>query len=218
MAIKSYDLSYVENVAVNIGTMFEYATLCGYEPRDFWNMFVSSEVAEQIEKGNPRYLAGFSAIELLNQVLELDGKDLLTPPPFYKPTEYYWAGWALSQYQNYKVTSFYNISNKLTIEEVLLLYNPLHEADITKFFMVADEYVNVLTEDTNLKKIRLASGLSQKELAEKSLVSIRSIQMYEQRQNNINKAQVDILFRLSKTLSCNIEDLLEEEFMIEPQN
>lgn len=38
---------------------------------------------------------------------------------------------------------------------------------------------------------------------------IRSIQMYEQRNNDINKAQVDILFRLSKTLGCKIEDLLE---------
>ena len=33
--------------------------------------------------------------------------------------------------------------------------------------------------------------------------------MYEQRNNDINKAQVDILLKLSKTLGCNIEDLLE---------
>ena len=52
--------------------------------------------------------------------------------------------------------------------------------------------------------------LSQKQLAEKAEVSIRNIQMYEQRQNDINKAQADILFRLSKTLGCNIEDLFEE--------
>ena len=52
-------------------------------------------------------------------------------------------------------------------------------------------------------------GISQKQLAEKAEVSIRNIQMYEQRQNDINKAQADILFRLSKTLGCNIEDLFE---------
>ena len=59
------------------------------------------------------------------------------------------------------------------------------------------------------KKNRQAAGLSQSQLANLSEVSIRSIQMYEQRQNNINKAQVDILFRISKVLGCKIENLLE---------
>lgn len=63
--------------------------------------------------------------------------------------------------------------------------------------------------ETNLKRIRIAAGLSQSQLATRSLVSIRNIQMYEQRQNNINKAQGDILLRLSKTLGCKIEDLFE---------
>ena len=33
--------------------------------------------------------------------------------------------------------------------------------------------------------------------------------MYEQKNNYINKALVDILLKLSKTLGCNIKDLLE---------
>ena len=61
----------------------------------------------------------------------------------------------------------------------------------------------------NLKKIRISAGFSQKQLSINADVSIRNIQMYEQRQNNINKAQADILFRLSKALGCRIEDLLE---------
>ena len=52
MAIKSYDVRYLDNVAINIGTMFEYAVACGYEPKVYWNMFASSEVAKQIEKGD----------------------------------------------------------------------------------------------------------------------------------------------------------------------
>lgn len=47
--------------------------------------------------------------------------------------------------------------------------------------------VNVQTE-TNLKRIRTAKGYSQKQLAELSGVSLRSIQMYEQRRKDINKA------------------------------
>ena len=33
--------------------------------------------------------------------------------------------------------------------------------------------------------------------------------MYEQRRNDINKAQADTLLKLSKTLHCKIEDLFE---------
>ena len=69
--------------------------------------------------------------------------------------------------------------------------------------------MSAYTVDTNLKRIRIASGLSQSQLSKLAQVSIRNIQMYEQRRNDINKAQADILFRLSKSLGCNIEDLFE---------
>lgn len=68
---------------------------------------------------------------------------------------------------------------------------------------------NIFSE-TNLKRIRLIYGCSQRELAEISGVSLRSIQMYEQRQKDINKAQSDAIYRLAKVLGCTMEDLLEE--------
>lgn len=40
-------------------------------------------------------------------------------------------------------------------------------------------------------------------------MELRSIQMYEQRRNDINKAQVETLYKLARVLGCNIEDLLE---------
>ena len=64
--------------------------------------------------------------------------------------------------------------------------------------------------DTNLKRIRTSYGCSQSKLAEMSGVSLRSIQMYEQRNKDINKAQADSLHRLAKVLGCSMEDLLEE--------
>ena len=211
MAIKSYDEEYSGGVAVNIGTMFQYAVNCGYAPKIFWDMFVSSGVAKQIEKGNPKFLTGCSAIDLLNYVVKdtETGSRVLNPEPFFGRPEFYWAGWALAQYQNYKAASFFNINKMFPIGKVLSLYETLHEADITKFFSVADEYINTHKTESNLKIIRTAAGLSQNQLAKKAEVSVRNIQMYEQRRNDINKAQADILFRLSKTLGCNIEDLFE---------
>ena len=59
------------------------------------------------------------------------------------------------QYQNNKATSFFNISKAFPIEKVLALYDTLHEADITKFFSIANEYVDSHKKETNLKRIRL---------------------------------------------------------------
>ena len=212
MAIRSYDDGYTDSVATNIGTMFEYAVFYGYEPKVFWDTFVSSEVAKQIEKGNPRFLVGYSAIDLLEMVIKADKncEKSLTPEPFFNRSEYYWAGWALAQYQNRKAESFFNINKALSVEKVLTWYDTLHEADISKFFAVADDYIEANKTETNLKRIRTAAGLTQRQLAKKAEVSVRNIQMYEQRRNDINKAQADILFRLAKTLGCNIEDLFEQ--------
>jgi len=51
--------------------------------------------------------------------------------------------------------------------------------------------------------------MSQRCLAEKSGISLRTIQQYEQRQNNINKAQIGTLIPLSKALYCDVRKLLE---------
>ena len=48
--------------------------------------------------------------------------------------------------------------------------------------------------------------------AYESGVSLRSIQMYEQRQRNINEASVTTVRDIAKVLHCNIEDLLEPVF------
>ena len=64
--------------------------------------------------------------------------------------------------------------------------------------------------ETNLKRIRLIYGCSQRELAEMSGVSLRSIQTYEQRNKDINKAQAESLYCLAKALGCTMEDLLED--------
>ena len=90
------------------------------------------------------------------------------------------------------------------------MYYTLHEADITKFADIADERIRNYFKDTNLKRIRSSYGCTQAELAKRSGVGLRSIQMYEQRNKDINKASVESLYRISKVLGCTIEDLLEK--------
>lgn len=67
-----------------------------------------------------------------------------------------------------------------------------------------------IVSETNLKRVRTAYGFTQAELAERSGVSLRSIQMYEQRNKNINKASADTMYSLAKVLGCTMEDLIEK--------
>jgi len=41
------------------------------------------------------------------------------------------------------------------------------------------------------------------------------IQLYEQKQNDINRAQASTLLALSRTLGCTMEDLMEPELAAE---
>ncbi len=92
----------------------------------------------------------------------------------------------------------------------LELYPTLHEADITKTADILDKKLHAYFSETNLKRYRTLIGYSQKELAEESGVSLRSIQMYEQKNKDINKASALTLLRLSKVLHCSMEDLIEK--------
>lgn len=207
---KSYSKIYLDDVSRNLGTMMEYANMCNIDVTKFWDIFVSSNVARQIERGNPKYLCGMSAIDLFDYVMDDCSNDSFFEQLNYIPiTKYYWVGWILAQYQQYKGISFFNINKKIPINKIIVLYSTLHEADVSKFFEIADRYIKEKKEETNLKRIRTNAGMSQSKLAKLADVKLRNIQMYEQRHNDINKAQVDILIRISKVLGCSIEDLLE---------
>ena len=89
------------------------------------------------------------------------------------------------------------------------MYYTLQEANISKFVDIADSKIKECFPETNLKYIRMKYGYKQTALAASSGVSLRSIQMYEQRNKNINKASADTLYRLAKALGCTMEDLIE---------
>ena len=89
------------------------------------------------------------------------------------------------------------------------MYYTLHEADVTKFADIMERLMHEYFAETNLKRFRGYAGMTQAELARQSGVSLRSIQMYEQRNKDINKASVETVYRLAKVFNCAVEDLLE---------
>lgn len=60
----------------------------------------------------------------------------------------------------------------------------------------------------NLKYMRECLGITQKELAQRSSLNLRTIQNYEQGVNDISKASFNKLIKIALALECNIEDIL----------
>ena len=210
--IRAYQEIYLSKAQAVLGEAFDYAVnTCSISGENFIKQFIVSSVSKKMENGEPAYLAGKSGIELVKDIVaETTGKELTEVPPdrLDRSTEY-WIGWAIAYYQWWSGRKFNAIFKAFTFDELQKMYYTLHEADISKFADIADERMKELYPETNLERIRMAYGCTQAELAKKSGVSLRSIQMYEQRNKDINKANADTLYRISKVLGCSMEDLIE---------
>lgn len=210
----AYSESYLDDAMQNVGDMLDYALVdCSYVPNEFFSWFIISGIATKIEHGNPKYITGMSGVELAREVVFLTTGSYPTEERVIKDFagREYWAGWIIAYYQWYSGLKFSDmVENGLSLSEVLSLYI-LHEADQSKFVDTANEIINrhKLVKPSNLTTIRKARGFTQGQLAEQSGVTLRMIQLYEQRQNDINKAQAGTLLSLAKALGCEMEDLME---------
>lgn len=209
----AYQEIYLSKAQSVLGDAFDYAAnTCGIPGNDFVKLFIASSVSKRMENGEPACLAGKSGIEIvLEIVLETKGQELeAEPKERFRRSKEYWIGWAVAYYQWYSGRKYGDIFKVISFEDLQKMYYTLHEADITKFSDIVDSRMKEYFSETNLKRIRTAYGFTQAELARCSGVGFRSIQMYEQRNKNINKASVDTIYRLAKVLGCTMEDLIEK--------
>ena len=63
---------------------------------------------------------------------------------------------------------------------------------------------------SRLKYFREQKGMTQAELSEKSGVSLRVIQTFEQGFRDINKAQVVKVLQLAEALECDVYDIIND--------
>lgn len=212
MKPKPYSETQLNRFMDKMGDAFDYAINdCKIDGTEFVKMFVTSTVCKKIENGEAGYISGNSGIEIaIECVYEITDKKLaVESSEKFSRSVQYWIGWVVCYYQWWSSRRYADIFKAVSYEDMLGLYQTLHEASVEKIASVIDEKVQAVYSETNLKRIRTAYGCSQRKLAEMSGVSLRSIQMYEQRNKDINKAQSDSLYRLAKALGCTMEDLLE---------
>lgn len=214
--IRAYDKEYLDDAMQNLGEAFDYAVnACGIEIDEFMQMFIVSGFSEQFEKGTPKIISGTSGTELVIEIISKTGLKQEFPEPQieYDYSPEYWCGWILAYYQWYSGRTFKNIMEYITMKEVCKLYPTLHEAAEEKFVDTVNAIIKRKISSTRLQMQRKKCGYSQRELSEKSGVNIRTLQQYEMRAKDINKAAVSTLLGLAKALSCKVEDLLEYEIL-----
>lgn len=209
--MRAYDEEYLWDAMRTLGEAFDCAAnRAGLDLQRFFDLFVSTGVAQRFGTGNPRYVAGMSGTELALTVMAAAGLNVdiaVFDGSVLEETPEFWCGWALAYYQWNTGRTFRNIASVCTMDDVLALYHPLHEAAEEKFVEVMEARARQLP--TQLAVIRKARGLTQPQLAERSGVSLRAIQQYEQRVKDVNKAQLGTAYRLARALGCTVDDLLE---------
>ena len=210
--IHAYDSQYLDDAMKCLGEAMAYAAnSCQINMDRFLELFIGTGYAEQFAAGVPKYVSGMSGTELVMDVLTKAGVDTDFPQMQidYSYSPQYWCGWILAYYQWYTGRSFKGIQKHITMQEIEKLYPTLHEASEKKFVDTVNRMISKKDLPTRLQMQRKISGYSQRELAEKVGVNLRTLQQYEIRAKDINKAAGATLFALAKVLGCRMEDLLE---------
>ena len=210
----AYNELYLVDAKHCLAQFFDYAVNdCELSPDWVASLFVVTGYAEQFERGNPTVLAGQSGIELARAVITKAYGDKSLPDPQLRQgrTPEYWAGWFLAEYQWYYGRCFRDIFEHVPFSELLNMYPVYHEMDITQFTESLEQRIrrSAAGKETKLGRIRERRGLSQTELAEAAGIEPRSIQLFEQRVSDIDKAPAKTVYKLARVLGCNVEDLLE---------
>ena len=210
--IHAYSEEYLSDAMKNLGEAVDYAVnYCQTEMQVFFDLFISSGIADQFGRSVPKIISGMTGTELVMEIFRNSGieRDLPDPQDDYEYSPAYWCGWIIAYYQWYTGIPFRDIFQSISAEDLERLYPTLHEASEERCVDALNRMISRTQGDSKLKVQRIARNYTQKELSEKTGISLRSIQHYEQRTKNINKASGATLFVLAQTLGCRMEDLLE---------
>lgn len=204
---------------------------CNVSADSFYDFFITSKVANEIENGSPIFVCGCSGTELALTVFErigfsagnhsswdkLGGESDSSTTAFdkdfirFERTPEYWAGWILAFYQWETSLSFSKIREYVPLSQIVNMYNPLHEAPKEKFINVMNSIIKEKNAEkkTNLHILRKQAGLTQKELSELAGVNLRTLQQYEIGSKDINRASGKTINDLASALRCNFYDVME---------
>ena len=215
--IHAYDKIFLPDVQQNLGNAFHFAiNSCLVDTDSFFDFFIASKVAGEIESGSPLFIGGCSGTELALTIFDRIGyipkkADFDDKSIMYSRSQEYWAGWILAYYQWSTGIRFSKIRDTISLSQIVQMYHPLHEAPEEKFAETMDQIIleKSRTRETNLQRLRKLAGLTQKQLSELSGVNLRTLQQYETCAKDINMASGKAINALALALHCNFYDVME---------
>ena len=237
--IHAYDEVFLPKAETVLAGMLDCAVHSLHQnAAGFLKLFIASGAAARFEQGDIRTLTGMSGAELAYEVMVLSGLDHSRVRLRFTTgqSREYSCGQILAGSQWETGLTFDEILSAVPIQEILTMveeyqkeirrklmdvWPPVPGADdhaekaagnremVTEITNRIIEKVSSAKHETHLKSIRIRNGMSQSKLASASGVPLRTIQQYEQRQKDINRAQFEYLVRLASALNCDPLQLFE---------
>ena len=236
--IRAYDEALLNKAEISLGRMLDYAVHSLHIKQETaLDLFIASGASALFEAGDARTICGMSGAELAFYMLEKSGVsyDRAVQRHTIRLSPEYWCGYALAHIQWQSNLSFSEILQIMPADYISSSYEARHRAllsslpwDISEpgrqeaLDNLGSSFVSDMSEEfkdrlkasefeSPLKIMRIKNGLSQSQLAKASSIPVRTIQQYEQRQKDINKARSVYLVALSSALNCHPKDLLERD-------
>ena len=208
-----YDREYIEESALCLAEAFDYAANeCQMDIEMFMEMFEVSGYERRFEEKDPAVVLGLSGTELVCRTLQASGLYLNFPPPqkiYGECSVQYWCGYFLVYLSFYAAKSIKSILSDISIDEFSEYVPALVRADEETRRSTLTGILSYVEAPVRLQEIRKECGYSQRELAQISGVNLRTLQQYEVRAKDINRAASQTILALARVLGCRIEDLME---------
>lgn len=207
----SYPQCYIDDFSDTCGYMFQYVKKdCGIDPDDFFDWLIMSRVANHIQLGNPRYIAGMSGPDIAREVFNKTfGRDFGIEPVYHTILGVeFWSGSMLAYYSWHSGMSFAQMRSYGIKPSVIAKMYQSNRDDRPKLVEAVMDIVEKNRDASSLTYFRKLAGLTQKQLAESAGVPLRMVQLYEQGQNDLSKAKAETVLKLADTLKCTVGQLL----------
>ncbi len=218
----AYDKKYLTAATECMGEALDYALRsCEFDFGTFMDMFITGGFAARFENGDFSVILGMSGSEMVVRAIDAAGFRIKYPRAIteYEGLSYeYWCGMELAHFQWYSGRSFEDILKLADMDGFfgkVYEYSEMNEPERERLF---DEVINGFDEPVRLQAARKRCGLSQKELAERSGVNLRTLQQYEIKSKDINKAAASTLKSLAKVLGCMPDDIMEYGCNVQKDN
>ncbi|MGI6071509.1 MAG: helix-turn-helix domain-containing protein [Lachnospiraceae bacterium] len=211
--IPAYDKIFLDDAMNSLGEALDYVSnACQMDVNIFMDMFIAGGYAKRFGEGESAVVSGVSGTELARKVMFECGLEIAFPDALtdYEGVSYeYCVGQLLAYMQWYTGRSFANILSHVELKEFIEPARDFALGFEGKRTQIADKLKLKFAEPVRLQRMRKRCGLSQKQLADAADVNIRTLQQYEIKSKDINKAAAVTVLELARVMGCSLVELME---------